>query len=363
MNDDPRSQMRAALAEIAASVSAAVQADPWPARLEPAVLREAVLAYPYRGGKALRPALLTWSCQALGGDAASALPAAVAVELFHTWTLVHDDIIDADDTRRGQPSAHRLAADLAASTYRVDTARAERFGEHMAILAGDIQQAWANAWLMRLRQRGVAADVVLAILDRLNSWINPDLISGEAVDVEFELRPADAVDAATIESMLHRKTAILLGFAAEAGAMIALGTADHDDPRVSALREFAIDAGIAFQLRDDWLGLYGDESRLGKPVGSDLRSGKRTWLFALGLARLSGTDYDRLDAAIGDPELSDRAVADIARLLRDCGAEAEIDRLAAGRIEGALARLTDLPASPARSHLQALATYLYDRDH
>jgi geranylgeranyl diphosphate synthase type I len=162
--------------------------------------------------------------------------------------------------------------------------------------------------------------------------------------------------------MLRRKTAILLGFAAEAGAMIALGTTDPEEPRVRALREFAIDAGLAFQLRDDWLGLYGDPATLGKPVGSDLRAGKRTWLFARGLARLDGPARARLAAAIGDATLSDTAVGGIATLLRDCGAEAEVADLARARIDRALARLDALTAGPARDRLADFARYLYDRD-
>jgi geranylgeranyl diphosphate synthase type I len=285
--------------------------------------------------------------------------AGAAIELYHTWTLVHDDIIDCDDQRRGAPSAHALVRDAAVESYaRIDAQTADAFGTNMAILAGDIQQAWANSLILDGVANGIPVDIGLALLRRLNQVVNVGVITGEALDVEMELRSADAVGVAEIEKMLHLKTAVVLRFAAEAGAMIGLRTEDADHPQVIALGKLAADAGIAFQLRDDLLGMFGDEAKLGKPVGSDLRQGKRTVLFAEGLRLAVGADHEQLAAAIGDTAAD---VGDVQRILRDCGAVAAIEDRAAALVADAQSRLTGLPANNYRDLIAQWLAFLTSR--
>ena len=117
--------------------------DPFPETVRPAVLGDAVRDYPGRGGKRIRPALVLWACELFGGDREQAIPAAAAIEIYHNWTLVHDDIIDRDELRRGKPSTHVTVRDYAASKLNAAPDQAAFFGESLAILAGDVQQGWA----------------------------------------------------------------------------------------------------------------------------------------------------------------------------------------------------------------------------
>jgi geranylgeranyl diphosphate synthase type I len=357
-------QFRAELTAVAADIQALLLADPLPREVGPEFLRRAVLAYPERGGKMLRPALLLWACGAVGGEPRLARQVAAAVELFHTWTLVHDDIIDQDDLRRGQPSAHHgVYLETRAARPALAEATARGFGVNMAILAGDIQQAWSNRLLLRAAADGVPLPVVVALLERLNGEINPGLISGEANDVEFELRDFTAVTPDELALMLQQKTALLLRFAAESGAQIGLGLTDRRHPWVTALGDFAERAGLAFQLWDDLLGLYGTAAVLGKPIGSDLRRGKRTLLHAVALERLQGEERAWFMQCLGQPELPDSAVRRAADLVQACGARAWVEARAADLVAEAQARLAALPPTPWRELLAAWGAYVCRRQH
>jgi geranylgeranyl diphosphate synthase, type I len=316
-----------------------------------------VLAYPLRGGKMLRPALVLWSCGVFGGEPRLALPVAAAVEVFHNWTLVHDDIIDQDDFRRGAPSVHRLISDL----VKDRTDRADEFGVAIAILAGDVQQAWSNRLV--LGAVDVPAPIRLSLLSRLNNYVNPRLISGEALDVEFELRPFADITPDELTTMLRNKTALLLRFSAESGAMIGLRTDDPEEPRVKRLGHLAEAAGLAFQLRDDVLGMFADEKKLGKPVGSDLRRGKRTFLFALGLHRMSDKDRAQFLQYLGNPSLTAVDCAQAGKMLRDCGALAETEKLAQTCLESALVELEELPKNRYHDLLEQWVRFVAARDY
>ncbi len=352
--------MHQALADVATQIRDLLLTDPFTLEVVPDYLREAVLAYPGRGGKMLRPALVLWSCGACRGKPELARHAAAAVEIFHTWTLVHDDIIDCDESRRGKPAVHVLVRDLAARRFASATPDAcRKFGTDMAILAGDIQQAWANRLLLRCRQDGVPAGTLLTLLEKLNGELNPGLIGGEAQDVEFELRPFAGISSGEMLEMLRRKTALLLRFCAEAGALIATGDPAH--PHVAQLGDFAEKCGLAFQLRDDVLGMYADPDALGKPVGSDLRQAKRTLLFAVALERLEGAPRERFLRAHGNPELQPLDVARVGDDLRDCGAVDWIEDMALALVNEARTKLEALPDTPWRALLMLWANFMLDR--
>ncbi len=348
--------MKDQLAEIAKQVSQFLSEDSFTDQLLPECLRRAVLAYPQRGGKMLRPALVMWSCSVFDDDCARALPIAVAVELFHTWTLVHDDIIDGDDRRRGGPSVHRLVRDLVSPHPQ-----ASEFGIHQAILAGDVQQAWCNQLILTADE--ISSDIRLALAQRVNGMVTPLLISGEAMDVEFELRPFAGISPDEMENMLRWKTALLLRFAAESGAMIGLKSADPSHAHVSALGDFAESAGLAFQLRDDVLGMFGDEEKLGKPVGSDLKAGKRTYLFAKGLELMAAGDHDRLHRMLGVPGLGAEDISTAATMLRDCGALDAVETMIRDYHQAAMTKLQTLPPGTHRDLLASWADFAANRDY
>jgi geranylgeranyl diphosphate synthase, type I len=324
-------------------------------------LRETTRAYVARPGKRLRPAVLLFACAAVGGNEEQALPAAAAVELFHTWSLVHDDIIDNDDLRRGQPTAHRLAGTLAAEQLGLAPAAAAHYGQSAAILAGDIQLAWAMRMLVRCRDQGVSADVVLDLMARLTDQLAPQLIDGEMLDVEFSHRPPDELSEGEILNMQELKTGALLGYAASTGASIGTGRVYNDCPEARALNAFGRACGIAFQLQDDILGIVGDERQLGKPIGSDLREGKATVLILHALRHANGRDGDLLRRVLGNPQAPADEVAKATQLLTYLGSLEHTRVLARQYIAGAREHLAELPPSPSRDLLEAWGEFLFDR--
>ena len=350
------------LRQIAADIDRLLADDEFPATVRPDYLRDAVRDYPVRGGKRLRPAMLIWSCGLLGGSESAALYPAAAVEVFHNWTLVHDDIIDQDDTRRGAPTSHvKLAAELGGK-FSLGAGDAERTGRDFAILAGDLQQGWANDLLLRSAEHGVPPEVTVALGRRFQKLANSDLSSGEALDVEFSLRELTGLKSQEVRTMLGLKTGALLQFCTEAGAMIALNTADAEHPDVRKLSEFALAAGIAFQLRDDYLGIFGVYDSLGKALGNDLREGKATVMLLDTLRLASAADREKLLGYIGRETYSDADLDDVRRIMRDSGAAASNEAEAARLAEQARNILRSFPDNPYRQHLLDLVNFLIDRE-
>ncbi|MBD3166928.1 hypothetical protein GF324_10035, partial [bacterium] len=247
-------------------------------RFHPKDIEEAARLYVKAGGKRLRPAILLWSCGALGGDEEKAMPAAGTVEIFHTWTLVHDDIIDRDERRRGSATVHEQFRQVALDRYRgISSEEARHYGTSVAVLGGDVQHGWCVSMLSELsRMNGIDARLTLELIHELDSSLLNLLVEGELLDLQFSHEPIDRFKVEDIEDMLWKKTGVLYRYCAGAGAQIALGRWDPEHEHVQALQEYAGRCGIAFQLQDDVLGIVGDADKLGKPVGSDIREGKRT---------------------------------------------------------------------------------------
>ena len=277
------------------------------------------------GGKRLRPTFAWWGWRAAGGlDAPAAVLRAVsALELIQACALVHDDLIDDSATRRGEPTVHaRWASRHAAASWAGDPTR---FGAAVAILLGDVALAWADDMLHE-------SGLDLAALARVRPvWraMRTEVLGGQFLDVQghasSDSRPETALRisryktaAYTVERPLH------LG-AALAGA---------DARTVSGLRRYGTDLGIAFQLRDDLLGVFGDPAVTGKPAGDDLREGKLTLLVALSRAHPDRRTAAVVERAVGDHDL-DAAGVDAAR-------EALV---ALGVVDDVERRITELTAS------------------
>ncbi len=309
------------LSNVAALIDAEIENDDFPSAVKPEYLRLAVRDYPCHGGKRLRPALLLWSCGLVDGEIDHAIPAAAAVEIYHNWTLVHDDIIDNDNIRRGAPTTHIQVADYAVKHFEADAVAADKFGRDFAILAGDIQQGWSVNMLLKSAERGVSAPVTLALCRRMQELVNRELISGEALDVEFPLRGWRSIGSEEVVRMLYLKTGALLRFCTEAGAAIGIGTLDFSEPVIASLGEFASSAGIAFQLRDDWLGIFGDFEKFGKGIGADLVEGKPTIMLLKTFELIGESDREKLESLIGLPEYTVAQIETVRKLMRDSGAE------------------------------------------
>jgi geranylgeranyl diphosphate synthase type II len=232
---------------------------------EPASLYDPIYYIMGIGGKRMRPILTLLAHQLFSDDAEKALKPATAVELFHNYTLVHDDIMDNAPLRRGNATVH------------------EKWSVNVGILAGDVMQIKSTEMMMQVE------DVILRrTLDLFNKAAT-EICEGQQDDMEFEKRDKVSVD--EYIEMIRKKTAVLLGFALELGGLIA-GTTEEN---LLALREFGVNIGIGFQLMDDLLDVYGDMSKFGKTVGGDIVANKKTYLLITALQKAKGADAKKLN--------------------------------------------------------------------
>jgi len=337
---------------------------------EPPGFRDYTTSYLQRPGKQLRPALVCLAAGACGGEEAArrALPAAAAVEILHVMTLVHDDIIDEDPRRRGGPSVHAGFEDQGRRELALPADPASRYGKNMALLAGDALHA-AAIWILVHSgpQYGIPQHTVHALIARLEGETFPALIAGQALDLRLGMQAlADLTGspeklARAAQRVNHLKTASLLAFSAAAGARIGLQTDTWTHPWVQSLETFAARCGTAFQIQDDLLGICGDATLLGKPVGSDLREGKKTLLLAELLPELSEEQRRRLAAEYGRPDLSGAHLEAWRRLFAESRAARRLAEEADSLIRSARESLDCLPPGRFRQLLQQWADLLRRR--
>ena len=332
-------------------------------RFQPQHIRDAIYSYMDAGGKSLRPAVLLFACSAVGGEEDRAVPVAAAIEIFHTWTLVHDDVIDRDTKRRGGPTVHEEFRRRAIDELGYEASEAEHYGLSIAILAGDMQQGWAVSILSRLAEEGgVDPRVALHLIHDAEMRVLSLLIDGEMRDVQFSKTDITEIDEDDVISMLTKKTGVLYEYAGKAGSMIGLDTCDESVPLIRAISAFASGCGTAFQLQDDILGVVGDEAALGKPVGSDIREGKRTTIVLQAYKNASQAERDELTAVLGNPTAGADDLARATALLRDLGGIEYTAKLARTYVESAMAHLDVIPASRYRDLLGFWADYMVNRE-
>lgn len=330
-------------------------------RFSPPDICEAVYSYINLGGKSLRPAVALFSCGAVGGNEETALPLAAAIEVYHTWTLVHDDVIDRDSKRRGGLTIHEEWC-RRAMKKGYDEEEAGHFGQTIAILAGDVQHAWAMSLLCELHtKKGVPSSLTLSLIDRLQTHVLVILAKGETLDVQYAKIPPDELDEHAILDMLWAKTGMLYEFAGEAGAMVGLSVDDTQHTLVKALSQFTSKCGLAFQLQDDILGVTGDETILGKPVGSDIREGKRTVIVCHGFRNATKNQKRVLNQIIGNRSAGGEEVRKAVEILRDLGSIDYTSNLARSIATGALSCLDPLPPSKYKTLLETWAHYITER--
>jgi geranylgeranyl diphosphate synthase, type I len=287
------------------------------------------------GGKRLRAAFCYWGWRAAGGDDRPEIYAAAAsLELLHASALVHDDVMDASDTRRGQPSVHRrFAARHAAGGWR---GSAEAFGTATAILIGDLLLTWADQLFHASGLPRGALRHGQAVLDAMRA----EVISGQYLDLLGQFDGDGTVDSAL--RVVRYKSA---KYTVERPLHLGVALAGPDGAAAAAFTSYGIPLGVAFQLRDDVLGVFGDPEQTGKPAGDDLREGKRTVLVALARQRADPAQRDLLDRRLGDRLLGDAGVREVRSLLTDTGALAECERMIGSSVAEALAALEDAPVT------------------
>jgi len=299
------------------------------------------------GGKRFRASFCWWGYRAVRYDVPdehALLRAAASLELLHASALVHDDFMDASDTRRGRPATHRAFADAhRAQGWRGDP---EQYGAAAAILLGDLLLSWSDELLRRC---GLPHDVVrdaLAYFDTTRS----EVVAGQFLDVSVQARGSSDVEQAM--RVLRYKSA---KYSVERPLHVGAALAGAGPDVLAALSAFGLPIGEAFQLRDDLLGVFGDPGVTGKPAGDDLGEGKRTVLVALALQHAPDADARLLDAALGT-QLGAAEVAELRRVIEESGAAAEVEQRIRDLTDEALRALDAAPVSEgARDALRGLA--------
>ncbi|MET0975375.1 MAG: polyprenyl synthetase family protein [Leifsonia sp.] len=320
------------------------------------------------GGKRFRALFCYWGWQSVSGESDSFDPfaddaetpdlsavvgVAAALEIFHAAALVHDDIIDNSDTRRGAPSAHRLFEALhAESGWAGDAAG---FGRAAAVLHGDLLLGWSDELLdeaLSLVEDRTAARRTRLEFNRMRT----EVTGGQYLDIlEERAWPTreEAEFRSRAETVITYKSA---KYSVLAPLVIGAAVGGGTDAQLAALRTFGLPLGMAYQLRDDLLGVFGDAQVTGKPSGDDLREGKRTVLIAIARENMPAGQRRLLDELLGDPELTEQQIELLQSTIRASGAVDEVEALIARHVVRATTVMTDAPLTRrARRELADLA--------
>jgi isopentenyl-diphosphate delta-isomerase type 1 len=348
--DDPLAPVRAPVERVLREALAAGEAELLALDPELAPVTGEVRALVAAGGKRLRPAFVYWGHRATGADHDDAvLTVAAAVELLHTFALLHDDVMDRSPTRRGRRTAYRTLADHhAAAGLRGD---ATRFGVSAAVLAGDLAFVWADGLL----DRAALAPGAHARARRAFTTLRVEVMAGQYLDLHLAEGPG-AGEAAAERVALLKSGRYTVTRPLQLGAALAPPDADPAARAAldATLRRYGDAVGVAFQLRDDILGLYGDPAETGKGRLDDLRTGKRTLLVLRALRLAPEADRAALAGALGDPDLDEAAGARCRAIVAGCGALASVEADLDAHHARALAAAAGL-TPPARGALERLA--------
>jgi geranylgeranyl diphosphate synthase type I len=310
-----------------------------------------------RGGKRFRALFCYWGARSIEeapgqapsvgspagfGLSSPTVAAASALEMFHAAALVHDDIIDNSDTRRGGPSAHRLFESLHAASGWAGNAPA--YGRSAAILLGDLMLGWSD----ELLDEGLEGITDRPSARRAREEFNrmrTEVTAGQYLDILEErawLTQPEAELLGRAQTVIVFKSA---KYSVQAPLVIGAALAGATPTQLGALRSFGLPLGIAYQLRDDLLGVFGDASVTGKPSGDDIKEGKRTVLVALARENLAPSTRKLLDARLGDPNLDEDQIAELQEAIRDSGAVDRVEEMISARAREAVDAITDAPVS------------------
>ncbi len=301
---------------------------------EPSNLMEATRQYPYRGGKRMRPAMAVACCGAVGGDRSKAFPLAVAVEYIHNFTLVHDDLMDGDESRRGMTTIH------------------VKCGMPTAVLAGDALFAKAYQIICDLdipaeRMRSALRYVSKAV------W---DLARGQQMDVNNE---GQIVSEDVYLETIKLKTSVLFAAAAAGGAVVG----GADEKTAEAIHDYAIETGLGFQIFDDYLGIMGDPAKTGKSNCNDIRKGKCTVMVTHTIATLKDeAKLAEFRSILGKADATEEECARAKQIMIDAGSIDYAMNMAKEKVERAIETIGFLPESEDKEFMIALARYSIDRE-
>jgi len=286
------------------------------------------------GGKRLRPGFCFWGHLGAGGkDSDDLVRAAASLELFQAAAIIHDDVMDGSDTRRGRPSVHRRFAAM----------HGDQFGMGAAILLGDLCLSWSDEMLVG---SGLVTESSRTVFDTMRA----ELMAGQYLDLLEQ-----ASGGGTVESALRVARYKSAKYTIVEPLHLGATTAGAGQEVLDAYSAYGLPLGIAFQLRDDLLGVFGDPALTGKPAGDDLREGKRTVLVATALQSATAAQADLVRRRLGDPDLDADGVAALQDVLVSTGAVDEVEALISRSTEEALTALDDRIEDEARQVLRDLA--------
>lgn len=310
-------------------IEKAIAALDW--KREPYGLYEPIEYTLASGGKRLRPRLVLLAAEMFGGEEEKVLPAALAIEVFHNFTLLHDDVMDKADIRRGRPTVH------------------VRWNDNTAILSGDQMVIEAYTLLSR-----VPADRLSETL-RLFNKMATEICEGQQYDMEFERREQVSIE--EYMQMIRLKTSVLLATALQIGAYIAGANAAQQ----KALYEYGINIGLAFQIQDDILDVYGDPKTFGKAIGGDICCNKKTYMLLTALQRADDETRAELEQWLQTQDKSDEKIQAVTDIYTRTGAREVCETVMQLHTHEALSQLNALPQNDATEQLRKLAEKLVMR--
>jgi geranylgeranyl diphosphate synthase type II len=285
------------------------------------------------GGKRIRPVLTLLACEAVGGNSADALFAAAGIEILHNFTLVHDDIMDHANTRRGRLTVH------------------EKWDENVALLAGDVLLAFAYRSLLKTKSSRAQE------INRVFTEAIITICEGQSLDKEFESRHRVHVNEYLF--MIEKKTGKLVSAAAQVGALVGNASSAH----LEVLRRYGEYVGRAFQIQDDLLDIVADDKKFGKTLGGDLVEGKKTFLLLEAMRRAKGEQKKILQRVFTNNGVSRKEVPIFRQIYEDTGAIESAKHRIEVDITDAKNQLSMLSPSPARETLAWLADKLLHRTY
>ena len=286
------------------------------------------------GGKRIRPVLTLMTCEAMGGDTSKAINAALGIEMFHNFTLLHDDVMDRALVRRGKPTVHT------------------RWNDNVAILSGDAMLTIATQIVSR-----VDDDILRPMLDLFNTTAM-EIYEGQQWDMDFEQRNDVTVE--EYINMIRLKTSVLLGCACKAGAIVAHAS----DKNAATIYDMAVNLGLAFQLQDDYLDVWGDPATFGKETGGDIANNKKTFLLINAMNLATGNDATELEQWLNiDPSFKMQKIQAVTALYERLGLKDLARKAIEDYSERALALLRQVEMShEARQAFENLITSLVNRE-
>ena len=301
----------------------------------PSNLIEATRQYPYAGGKRMRPSMVIAACGAVGGDKKKAVPLAVAIEYIHNFTLIHDDLMDGDEMRRGMVTSH------------------VKYGMQTAILAGDALFAKAFDIISELD----VPDSVLRKIMKVVTVAVWDLARGQQMDVNNE--NGEAVTMEEYIETIRLKTGVLFAAGAAGGALVG----GASDAVVKAIHEYAMSLGVAFQMFDDILGIIGDPKKTGKSAGNDIRKGKSTVMVCHALKNIKDdADMKTFRSVLGKIDATEDEISKARDILKKTGSIDYAIEMAEKYTKDAIAKLDCLEPGEDKEFMVALAEYAMARE-